>query len=108
MSSLHQMLCDPTPDTVGAFAHNLYRHRGNLSDYILKAAYEDENPYIMMKARREAVPFVMERAVDNELNILEQVSMLNPGDVAAAWASFYASPSGRTPGMTSAACTRSA
>ncbi|MBR4225171.1 MAG: ATP-binding protein [Oscillospiraceae bacterium] len=92
MSSLHQMLCDPTPDTVGAFAHNLYRHRGNLSDYILKAAYEDENPYIMMKARREAVPFVMERAVDNELNILEQVSMLTPGDVAAAMGEFLRLP----------------
>ncbi|MBQ7989958.1 MAG: ATP-binding protein [Oscillospiraceae bacterium] len=92
MSSLHQMLIDPTPSTVGAFAHNLYRHRGNLSDYILKAAYEDENPYIMMKARRETVPFVMERAVDNELLILEQVSMITPSDIASAMGEFLRLP----------------
>ncbi|MBQ5317450.1 MAG: ATP-binding protein [Oscillospiraceae bacterium] len=92
MSSLHQMLSDPTPDTVGEFVYNLYRHRGNLSDYILRAAYEDENPYIMKKARRENVPFVMERAVDNELALLEQVSMVTPADVRAAMGDYFRLP----------------
>ncbi|MBQ3920238.1 MAG: ATP-binding protein [Oscillospiraceae bacterium] len=92
MSSLHRMLEDPTPDNVGQFAHNLYCHRANLSDYILKAAYEDENPYIMKKARRETVPFVMERAVDNELLILEQVSMITPGDISSAMGEYLRLP----------------
>ena len=30
MASLHQMLSDPTPDTVGEFVYNLYRHRGKI------------------------------------------------------------------------------
>ena len=81
MQSILRMLEEQTPDSVGEFAFNIYRHRANISDYILKAVLEDENPYLIKKARREAVPAVMDRSVQRELSFFEELSMLTTNDV---------------------------
>ena len=76
MGSLRNMLREQTPEACGEFVNNLYRHGANLSDYVIKAVTEDENAYLLRKARREKISPVMENAVRRELGILEEISML--------------------------------
>ncbi|MGN1090029.1 MAG: ATP-binding protein [Huintestinicola sp.] len=81
MKSLLNMLTECTPSACGEFAHNLYRHGTNISDYIIKAVTEDENYYLLRKARREVIPESMETAVQKELRLFEEISMLTTENV---------------------------
>ena len=76
MEKLLNMLREQTPRSCGEFANGLYRHNANISDYILKAVTEDENSYLLKKARRENIPMVMEQAVKEELSLFEELSRL--------------------------------
>ncbi len=84
MSSLLEMLKAPTPENVGIFASNLYRHNANISEYIAKAVAEDENPYIRRLSAKKPVPPAMEAAVNSELTVLEELSALTAQDVSDA------------------------
>lgn len=83
MQALLKMLKNRDADSCGEFAFCLYRHGSNLSDYILKAVTEDENSYLLRKARREDISPAMESSVRRELELLGEISMLVPGDIAA-------------------------
>lgn len=76
MGKLLEMLRKGTPESVGDFASSLYRHSADISKYIAKAVTEDENSYLLRKARREEVPEVMEEAVWAELKLFEELSEL--------------------------------
>ncbi len=81
MTALLDMLRKKTPESCGEFAHALYRHGANISDYIVKAVSEDENSYLIRKAGRRPIPPVMEKAVRRELGLFEELSMLTTEDV---------------------------
>lgn len=72
MGRLLTMLKEQSPETCGEFVHSLYRHGTNLSDYVIKAVTEDENAYLLRKARRDNVSPVMENAVRRELGLLRK------------------------------------
>lgn len=76
MNTLLIMLKEQTPDSMGEFVHALCRHGTSLTDYVIKAVTEDENAYLLKKARREEIPAVMEENVRTELKIFEEVASL--------------------------------
>ncbi len=82
MNSLLEMLRKQTPEAVGEFAANLYRHNANISDYIIKAVTEDENAYLLRKARRDDIPPSMETAVKKELELFNELSQLTSREVS--------------------------
>ena len=84
MGRLMDMLKEQTPRAVGEFVNSLYRHGSNLSNYIIKAVTEDENTYLLRKARRENVPVVMESAARKELGLFSEISMLTTENVRTA------------------------
>lgn len=84
MGKLLDMLREPSPESCGDLANSLYRHSADISKYIAKAVTEDENYYLLRKARRENVPEVMEEAVKNELMLFQELSSLTAGDVKTA------------------------
>ena len=84
ISSLLNMLREQTPASCGEFVHALYRHGSNLSDYIIKAVTEDENCYLLRKARREQISPAMENAAAKELGLFQEISMLTTEDVRTA------------------------
>lgn len=84
MGKLLEMLRNGTPESVGDFASSLYRHSADISKYIAKAVTEDENSYLLRKARREEVPMVMEEAVRAELKLFEELSELTVDDIRSA------------------------
>ena len=84
MGRLLTMLKEQSPEACGEFVHSLYRHGTNLSDYVIKAVTEDENAYLLRKARRDNVSPVMENAVRRELGLFEEISMLTTENVRTA------------------------
>ena len=84
MGRLLTMLKEQSPEACGEFVHSLYRHGSNLSDYVIKAVTEDENAYLLRKARRDNVSPVMENAVRRELGLFEEISMLTTENVRTA------------------------
>lgn len=84
MGKFLEMLRKGTPESVGDFASSLYRHSADISKYIAKAVTEDENSYLLRKARREEVPMVMEEAVRAELKLFEELSELTVDDIRSA------------------------
>lgn len=81
MTALLEMLEKQTPASAGAFVHALYRHGTNLSDYLVKAVTEDENAYLLKRARKDTIPSVMEENVRAELEIFRELSLLTPEKV---------------------------
>lgn len=84
MGKLLDMLREPSSESCGDLANSLYRHSADISKYIAKAVTEDENYYLLRKARRENVPEVMEEAVKNELMLFQELASLTAEDVKAA------------------------
>ncbi len=58
------------------FVAALYERGYNLSRCLLDSASEDENPYVVLRARGERVPPVLEDAVKGELGVLQEISDL--------------------------------
>ncbi|MDE6593640.1 MAG: ATP-binding protein [Oscillospiraceae bacterium] len=84
MSRLLNMLKEQTNDACGEFVNSLYKHGADISAYIAKAVTEDENCYLLRKAKRQQVPPVMEEAARRELLLFEEISMLTTEDVRTA------------------------
>jgi len=63
------------------FVSELYQNYDNFSDFIYNFILEDENFYIKAKAKGGAPPDVIEAALENELSVLRELSLLRPGDI---------------------------
>ena len=62
------------------FVSALYDNGCSLSRYLLDAASEDENRYVILRARGEAVPPVLREAVEGELGVFQDLSDLTARD----------------------------
>ena len=56
------------------FVSALFEHGYNWSRYLLDAAAEDENPYVILRAKGEPIPSALEACVRGELEILQRLS----------------------------------
>ncbi len=61
----------------GDFAADLFRHNISLSDYLLSLVLEDENVYMLRRAEDKEIDPLLERAVREELKILQALSALD-------------------------------
>lgn len=84
VACLLEFLKNPTPCTYGDFAGKLYLHGDSLTDFLLDAVTEDENPYMKRIAEYKEVPAHIDEAVRNELEFLEQLSRLTSDEAWAA------------------------
>ncbi len=62
------------------FVAALYARGYNLSRYLLDAAAEDENAYVLLRSRGEPVPAPLAEAVAGELGVFQELSDLTAGD----------------------------
>lgn len=68
------MLINPSPDSVGAFCEELYRHTDNLTEFILGTVIEDENCFMLRHAAMEEIPAAINEAAHEELRIIEEAA----------------------------------
>jgi predicted AAA+ superfamily ATPase len=66
------------------FVSELYHTTDNLSDYIYHLVLEDENFYIKSKSKGQLFDNVVEKSLENELLILQQLSELKSSDVKSS------------------------
>ncbi len=64
----------------GEFVHELYKNTLNLSEYILKVVFEDENIYAKKKSCGEDIDMFLMDAVERELRTFQKISQLLPQD----------------------------
>lgn len=64
---------NPT-ETYTRFVTVLFESHYNLSDYLLDALAEDENPYVNLRAKGEDVPLSLQACVDAELRLFQSIS----------------------------------
>lgn len=89
IKSLWQLLGIPAEDTSGlvyhysGFVSKLYQKNIRLSKYILKSVLEDENFYILAKSQGKDVSPVVEKSVENELRILQELSRVTSAELKA-------------------------
>ena len=62
------------------FVAALYERGYDLSRYLLDAAAEDENAYVLLRSRGEPVPAPLAQAVAGELGVFQELSDLTAGD----------------------------
>lgn len=79
-----EMLREPTPAAYGRFVNLLYKTTDSLTDYILGAVTENENPFMLRLAAFEEVPEHIEKAAKAELEILQEISEITSETVKKA------------------------
>lgn len=62
------------------FVSALYGEGYDLSRYLLNAAAEDENPYVILRSKGESVPAPLERAARGELGVFQELANLTERD----------------------------
>ena len=62
----------------GAFAQAVFEEGGDLSEAIRRIALEDENFYIVGRARGQQMSPAIEEALEAELSLLQEISLLTP------------------------------
>ena len=67
-----------------SFVSSLYKNGSDLSKYIRKALFEDENEYVILASMNKEIPSCMEDAVKNELQIFTKLSSLEPCEFTKA------------------------
>lgn len=65
------------------FVAKLYKNGADLSEYVLKAVLEDENFYIAGKAAGKKFDPLIEKAVENELKVFQELSQVTPSEIRA-------------------------
>ncbi len=65
----------------GDFVSELFKSGGNLSAYLLSLVLEDENIYMLKKARGEKVPEYMEKCLFSELEIINEIALIKSSEV---------------------------
>ena len=69
-------------DYLSDFAAELYRNGGDLPAYIRRIVMEDENAYLLAKAKSLPVSDQMEQAAEHELEALQVLAAFSPEDAA--------------------------
>ena len=67
----------------GAFVACVYKNGGNLSRYVQKAIFEDENAYIKAVAHKQKIPACIEKSVVRELESFSKFASLTVADFAS-------------------------
>lgn len=65
----------------GDFVSELFKSGGNLSAYLLSLVLEDENIYMLKKARGEKVPEYMEKCLFSELEIINEIALIKSSEI---------------------------
>lgn len=78
------------------FVSKLYRNTTNLSQYIFKAVCDDENFYISGKSEGNNFDELIEQAVENELNLLHDISQLTSEELQYGYYRHYHLPQWKT------------
>lgn len=77
--------CDGQPHEhmglYGQFVHTLSRHNGSFSDYLRRAAAEDENAYICNLAKGRAVSQSLKANAEAELALFSRLTHLTPASL---------------------------
>lgn len=73
----------------GQFVHTLGRHNGSFSDYLRRAAAEDENAYICNIAKGRAVSDSLKANAEAELELFSRLTHLTPADLCESIAQGY-------------------
>lgn len=74
------------------FVSELYSHNVNFSEYLLKTVLQDENFYIVGKAKGMEFDRYIEDAVSNELAFLQELSRLTPEEASYGYYRIYPLP----------------
>lgn len=65
----------------GAFVSALAEDDYNLSDFLCRAVYEDENPYVVAAGKKNSLPRVLLRNAQAELKLLSRLTRLSSADL---------------------------
>lgn len=84
VSKLLKFLISPSAESYGDFVSGLYEHGDSLTDFLIEAVAEDENPYIKRISERREVPPEIDGAARRELAFLQKLSQLTSEEAWAA------------------------
>ena len=72
----------------GAFVNALAEDNCSLSDFLCRAVYEDENPYVIGSAKGSVLPEVLSRNAKRELKLLSRLTHLDSGALCADFSGY--------------------
>ena len=84
--ALHQSLSENSTDKVSryaSFVSELFAESQNLTDYLLDCVLSDENFYIMGLVQGEKISADMEKCLQSELKILEEISRIDANNIVS-------------------------
>ncbi|MDE5576087.1 MAG: ATP-binding protein [Oscillospiraceae bacterium] len=84
VSKLLKFLISPSAESYGGFVSGLYEHGDSLTDFLIEAVAEDENPYIKRISERREVPPEIDAAARRELAFLQELSQLTSDEAWSA------------------------
>lgn len=82
--SIEQLDLDAQLGCWGAFAEAVFEEGGDLSEAICRIVLEDENFYIVGRARGQQMAAPIEAALEAELQLLQEISQLTPEQLRCA------------------------
>ena len=78
-------------DRYAEFVAELYCHTDNLSEYIQKSVYEDDNVYVRLVAEGKTIRPAVAETLQSELRTLEILSCLTPADLKGDYSGYLPS-----------------
>ena len=78
-------------DRYAEFVAELYYHTDNLSEYIQKSVYEDDNIYVRLVAEGKTIRPAVAETLQSELRTLEILSGLTPADLKGDYSGYLPS-----------------
>lgn len=67
----------------GELVHSIYRDGGDLTAMVTRAVFEDENPYVLMRAGKHTCSPVISDALRHELSVLSRFASTTPASITA-------------------------
>jgi len=89
VGKLLEFLTRPGAYSYGEFVNSLYSRGECLTDLLIEAVCEDENPYIKLISEYKEIPRKMDEAVRNELAFLQLLSRLTSEEACAEAAGVF-------------------
>lgn len=83
VAKLLNFLKNPNADSYGDFTGSLYQHGDCLTDFLIEAVTENENPYIKRISEYKEIPGSIDYAVRSELAFLQVLSRLTSEEACA-------------------------
>lgn len=68
-------------DIYSQFVSSLYGYSASFSDYLKKAVFEDENAYIILKAKNKEIPLSVVRNIEFELDVFSKLTEISMNDI---------------------------